>query len=177
MTNGCNIFLLAIEYAKLYHSKALENLAKMVFLVWKYTIWQPWILSGFLEKSGKFCQIFVKSWMIFPQTLIQNVRYPLSEGGADLLFDFFVRNFCYCDKLISFIIYEQKIEIYQQPGAGSWVDFTILTSDLRYRAESFWSKSFELKIDLRTGLRVFTLQFLFFFEKVTSFLFLLVKKL
>jgi hypothetical protein len=39
--NGNNIFQVAIEYTKLFDSKALQILPKLGFLVWKYTIWQP----------------------------------------------------------------------------------------------------------------------------------------
>jgi hypothetical protein len=40
--NGLNIFKMAKECTKLFHSKALQNLPKLGFLVWKQTIWQPW---------------------------------------------------------------------------------------------------------------------------------------
>jgi hypothetical protein len=39
--NGRNIFRMAIEYTNLSHSKTLQNLPKLGFLVLKYTIWQP----------------------------------------------------------------------------------------------------------------------------------------
>jgi hypothetical protein len=41
--NGRNIFQMDIEYTNLFHSKVLQNLPKLGFLVWKYTIWQPWV--------------------------------------------------------------------------------------------------------------------------------------
>jgi hypothetical protein len=34
------IYQMTIKYTNIFHSKALQNL---VFLVWKYTIWQPWV--------------------------------------------------------------------------------------------------------------------------------------
>jgi hypothetical protein len=34
---------MAIEkYLNIFHSKALQNLPKSFFFVWKYTLWQPW---------------------------------------------------------------------------------------------------------------------------------------
>jgi hypothetical protein len=32
-----------IKYINIFHSKSLQNLPKLVFLVWKYTIWQPFL--------------------------------------------------------------------------------------------------------------------------------------
>jgi hypothetical protein len=32
MANGCNIFHMGIKYNKIFHSKALPNLPKLVFL-------------------------------------------------------------------------------------------------------------------------------------------------
>jgi hypothetical protein len=39
--NGRSIIQMAKEYTNLFHSKALQNLPKLEFLVWKQTIWQP----------------------------------------------------------------------------------------------------------------------------------------
>jgi hypothetical protein len=36
---------MVIKYTKIFHSKALQNLPKSGFLVWKQTIWQPWLES------------------------------------------------------------------------------------------------------------------------------------
>jgi hypothetical protein len=33
---------MAIKYINIFRSKALQNLPKLRFLVWKRTIWQPW---------------------------------------------------------------------------------------------------------------------------------------
>jgi hypothetical protein len=35
------IFQVAIKYINIIQPKALQNLSKFVFLVWKQTIWQP----------------------------------------------------------------------------------------------------------------------------------------
>jgi hypothetical protein len=40
-SNGRNIFQMTLEYTNLFHSKALQNLHKVGFLVRKYIIWQP----------------------------------------------------------------------------------------------------------------------------------------
>jgi hypothetical protein len=33
---------MVIKYTNIYHSKAIQNLPKLGFLVWKQNIWQPW---------------------------------------------------------------------------------------------------------------------------------------
>jgi hypothetical protein len=33
---------MGMKYTNIFHSKALQNLPKVGFLVWKHTIWQPW---------------------------------------------------------------------------------------------------------------------------------------
>jgi hypothetical protein len=33
---------MAIKYSNIFHCKTLQNLPKMVILVWKQIIWQPW---------------------------------------------------------------------------------------------------------------------------------------
>jgi hypothetical protein len=33
----------SIEYTNISHCKILQNLPKFGFLVWKQTIWQPWL--------------------------------------------------------------------------------------------------------------------------------------
>jgi hypothetical protein len=45
---------MAIKYINIFQSKALQNLLKLGFLVWKQTIWQPWLeekYSGYLLRS------------------------------------------------------------------------------------------------------------------------------
>jgi hypothetical protein len=41
------------KFTNIFHCKPLQNLSKVVFLVWKYTIWQPWsyftLLHGLLR--------------------------------------------------------------------------------------------------------------------------------
>jgi hypothetical protein len=34
---------MVIKYTKIFHSKTVQNLPKLGFLVWKQTIWQPWL--------------------------------------------------------------------------------------------------------------------------------------
>jgi hypothetical protein len=33
---------MAIKYINIFYSKVLQNLSKLIFFVWKQTIWQPW---------------------------------------------------------------------------------------------------------------------------------------
>jgi hypothetical protein len=33
---------IAVKYTNIFHYKSVQNLPKLAFLVWKYTIWQPW---------------------------------------------------------------------------------------------------------------------------------------
>jgi hypothetical protein len=46
---------MAVKYSKwpkntnIFHSKALPNIPKLGFLVWKYTIWQPWSWNSRLK--------------------------------------------------------------------------------------------------------------------------------
>jgi hypothetical protein len=41
--NGSNIFQMGITSTNIFHSKALQPLPSLGFLVWKWTIWQPWM--------------------------------------------------------------------------------------------------------------------------------------
>jgi hypothetical protein len=40
--NGRTVYQMTIQYTNIFHSKALQNLRKLGFLVWKHIIWQPW---------------------------------------------------------------------------------------------------------------------------------------
>jgi hypothetical protein len=39
------VFQMAIKYTNLYQFRALRNLPKLGYLVWKYTIWQPCVVG------------------------------------------------------------------------------------------------------------------------------------
>jgi hypothetical protein len=39
------MYEMAIKYVNIFHWKALQNLPKLGFWVWKYTIWQPCIYA------------------------------------------------------------------------------------------------------------------------------------
>jgi hypothetical protein len=41
--NGQKIDHMAVKFTDIFHSKAHQNLPKFGFLVWKHTIWQPWV--------------------------------------------------------------------------------------------------------------------------------------
>jgi hypothetical protein len=43
---------MAIKYISIFHCKTLPNLRKWLFLVLKYTIWQPWPHTVFLAFKG-----------------------------------------------------------------------------------------------------------------------------
>jgi hypothetical protein len=49
--NDSKIFQKAITYTIIFYSKALQNLPKLEFLVWKQTIWQPCFCSERLERE------------------------------------------------------------------------------------------------------------------------------
>jgi hypothetical protein len=38
---------MTVKYASIFYSKALQNLSKLGFLVWKQTIWQPCEVAEF----------------------------------------------------------------------------------------------------------------------------------
>jgi hypothetical protein len=50
--NVCKIFQMAIKYINIFQSKALQNLPKLAFLIWKETIWQP-CLSRHASDGGR----------------------------------------------------------------------------------------------------------------------------
>jgi hypothetical protein len=45
---------MAIKYTIIFHSKALQNLPILGFLVWKSTIWQPWCVADLHFWHKKF---------------------------------------------------------------------------------------------------------------------------
>jgi hypothetical protein len=49
-TNGHKIFQMVMKYTNIYHSKALQNVPKLGFLVRKQTIWQTWRQSLLLSR-------------------------------------------------------------------------------------------------------------------------------
>jgi hypothetical protein len=44
-------YRMVIKYTKVFHSKAFNSIPKLEFLVWKYTIWQPWSVAEYNLKS------------------------------------------------------------------------------------------------------------------------------
>jgi hypothetical protein len=51
ISNGRKIDQMVIKYINIFHSKTLQTLPKLGFLVWKQTIWQPcfrWAVQQFL---------------------------------------------------------------------------------------------------------------------------------
>jgi hypothetical protein len=41
MPDGYKMDLMALKYTNIFHRKTVQNLPKLVFWVWKQTIWQP----------------------------------------------------------------------------------------------------------------------------------------
>jgi hypothetical protein len=63
------VFQMVIRHTNTFHSKALQNLPKLGFLVWKQTIWQPWWTRC---RCTLFSWIFNYSSNIF--LTVQNLR-------------------------------------------------------------------------------------------------------
>jgi hypothetical protein len=55
---------MAIEYTNLFHCKALQNLPKLGFLVWKYPIWQPWWKASKTFERGRKSGRLAGNWQI-----------------------------------------------------------------------------------------------------------------
>jgi hypothetical protein len=43
ITKDCKLDKVSIKYTNIFHCKTLQNLPRFGFLVWKQTIWQPWL--------------------------------------------------------------------------------------------------------------------------------------
>jgi hypothetical protein len=48
-----------MEYASIFHAKALQRIDKLGFLVWKYTFWQPWYSN---QKWVQIRRYFAIEW-------------------------------------------------------------------------------------------------------------------
>jgi hypothetical protein len=61
MPNDRKILQMTIKYSSIFHSKTLQNLPNLGFLVWKQTIWQPRIqvLCRIPEKKNMYLFTFV----------------------------------------------------------------------------------------------------------------------
>jgi hypothetical protein len=49
--NGNKIDQMPITYTNIFHCKILQNQAKLLFWVWKYSIWQPWFSEQLLKRN------------------------------------------------------------------------------------------------------------------------------
>jgi hypothetical protein len=78
---------MAINYPTFSNSMALQNLPKLWFLVWKYTIWQPWWAENSAENRG--------SWVRTPAqsshgSLLETENIFLVEKGSTIwIFKYF----------------------------------------------------------------------------------------
>jgi hypothetical protein len=64
----------SIKYTIIFHCKTLQNLPKIGFLVWKQTIWQPWISPRKDEKGHSQKDTFSQGYEIFLGTTNQTVK-------------------------------------------------------------------------------------------------------
>jgi hypothetical protein len=62
------IFQVAIKYINIFQSKALQNLPKLGCLVWKQTIWQPW-LPPVAEYGSCLHHLMDLSWLVVISSL------------------------------------------------------------------------------------------------------------
>jgi hypothetical protein len=55
----------SIKYTNIFQCKTLQNLPKFGFLVWKHTIWQPWLGLGPTQKAQNcthLLELYVVKW-------------------------------------------------------------------------------------------------------------------
>jgi hypothetical protein len=58
----------SIKYTSIFHCKALQNLPKFGFLVWKQTTWQPWFYGIGRQNFGRPAKTRIeKSFLISPR--------------------------------------------------------------------------------------------------------------
>jgi hypothetical protein len=69
--NDNKVYQMALKCINIFHWKTLQNLPKWVILVWKYTIWQPWIraawnvevkFSGFASAVRFLAHMYIHTW-------------------------------------------------------------------------------------------------------------------
>jgi hypothetical protein len=63
VTNGRNIFQMAIEYNNLFHSETLQNLHKLGFF--KFKIWQPWEFPDKISLEWFICRTGLRDFVGF----------------------------------------------------------------------------------------------------------------
>jgi hypothetical protein len=57
------MYQVALKYTNIFHSKAFQNIPKLVFLYWKYTIWQPWSTYGVQNRPKIVTLTPVEIWL------------------------------------------------------------------------------------------------------------------
>jgi hypothetical protein len=89
-------YKMAIKYINIFQSKALQNLPKFGFLVWKQTIWQPWdaatkrgrrnvsYLTAFLGTIRQSFTCVVSYLTTFLGTIRQSLTFVVSEWPNQL---------------------------------------------------------------------------------------------
>jgi hypothetical protein len=70
---------MTLKYTNIFHFKALQNLPKLGFLVWKYTIWQPCCKAlNFPKRPGLTLDVIAEKFRVII-TLIDKTRFPGSR--------------------------------------------------------------------------------------------------
>jgi hypothetical protein len=87
--DGHKISQITINYINIFPSKALQNLPKLKFLVWKETIWQPCLRMKF---QNQCCQIFLST---INQSVCHSAAALLQNRRTKELFEGF--GFCVSD--------------------------------------------------------------------------------
>jgi hypothetical protein len=80
---GRKIDHMAIKYTNIFHSKTFQNLPKLGFMVWKYTIWQLW--SGVNVIVTNFGHFYVHR-QFFRQKHSKNLNIDPCSCGVYKLF-------------------------------------------------------------------------------------------
>jgi hypothetical protein len=61
--NGSKIDEMSVKFTNIFYCKSLQNLPKLAFLIWKYTIWQPWSrLKVVVQFSYEMCKPLKARW-------------------------------------------------------------------------------------------------------------------
>jgi hypothetical protein len=72
---------MGISYINIFISKALQNLPKFVFLVWKQTIWQPWgELALRMGDTLRGCSLTLPSCLLRSLTLTLSLSHSLTHS-------------------------------------------------------------------------------------------------
>jgi hypothetical protein len=71
-----------IKCTSIFHSKALQNLPKLGFLVWKQTIWQPWIHGTSVRSLFTWHGVF--PWQVIAGCTVSYLQHSATQLGLIL---------------------------------------------------------------------------------------------